>query len=237
MTEWRDRTWVIAEDQYPHYLQAANRAGVDYTGFSTNPNHEVSLPNGDVLLVCYPLKPWGVEPGDRAVQEVREWLAKDPSRKLIVDAVYSYNLKDALFLDESFLKLFALGRIVILYSLAKTFNAPNTFGLVFSTDPTVREVFTKLERDDDRAEKAFILLNQLPGRREQLKEAVESKAARLNDLAIFTEVEFHCRGTIDYLFFLPGYDFEDLLSKGVLTVPNTVFGIEAEGVVVSTLTL
>jgi hypothetical protein len=121
----KDRlTLLIPEDVYPTYAELARAAGVHYSTFPTIP--EMTLPDdGDWLLLPNPLKPLGRWLTTEEVSSLYSWLKVDPRRRLVLDAVYNFELS----LHPTTQTLFASGQTIVLQSLSKAWLHPKVLGI------------------------------------------------------------------------------------------------------------
>jgi aspartate/methionine/tyrosine aminotransferase len=125
------RLWLPA-DNYPVYHEIAHAAGLEPSSFPTLP--EPDWPDGnpeaftEILVVTNPLKPRGrwLTPCDMTA--LTAWLAAHPRRRLILDAVYTF---DTLF-HATTLQLLATGQTFLLHSLTKGWLHPRLFGIALA---------------------------------------------------------------------------------------------------------
>lgn len=240
MDLYKDRKWLIPSDNYPYYQNIANTMKVSYKEFDTlgyDGLEKVSVASGDedILLATYPLKPSGQEYDARDWDILRSWLSVNGNRRVILDAVYLFELKG----ETELFKLFQETRqVIILYSLSKAFAAPNVSGFTFTYDEETREVFKNLSREvklEEGMRLGYLLLNRPEGlsRRDEIRALLQNGKASAIAKGVLPET-FVDEG---YLFYLAGQDYEDLVSKGILTVPSSVYESSAEGVIVSILSV
>lgn len=240
MDLYKDRKWLIPSDNYPYYQNLANTMKVSYEEFDTlgySGLENVSEASGDedILLATYPLKPSGVEYVSKDWDTLRSWLAVNDSRRVILDAVYLFDLEG----ENELFKLFHETRqVIILYSLSKAFAAPYISGFTFTYDQGIRDVFKDLPREvklEEGMRLGYLLLNRPEGlnRRIEIRTLLQNCKASAIAKGILPET-FVNEG---YLFYLAGKDYKDLVSKGILTVPSSVYESKADGVVISTLSV
>ncbi|MFT4189519.1 MAG: hypothetical protein QM621_13190 [Aeromicrobium sp.] len=229
MDYWRTRRWAIPADQYPWYARAAEERLGDWTPWTTNPHASSwSLDErAEVVLLCYPLKPFGVPMPASMEQSLDRWLSADLSRHLVVDAAYAVS-----FDDPWLSRVRTNEQIVVTHSLSKPFAAPLRAGFVHTHHDDLRELFTSRERWP-LVEQAYVVLNQIPHVKDELadrlRSAYEGAAAESPwPLPPLDPVN------PSYLFHLPDADWHELYDAGFLTIPASVYGIHS-GVVVSTL--
>ena len=122
------RLW-LPEDNYPVYRDLATATGLTPRFFSTLP--EPIWPNQppehgpEILLITNPLKPLGRWLDDREVQSLTTWLAQSPQRRLLIDAVYTFEMR----FHESTARLLSTGKTLLLHSLTKGWLSPRLFGV------------------------------------------------------------------------------------------------------------
>lgn len=240
MDLYRDKKWLIASDNYPYYQNLAQKIDLGYKTFNTLgcdgfADMMTVSTDEDILLVTYPFKPSGQSYSEEDWQSLRNWLQVDSARRLVLDAVYLFELKEE---KELFKLFFETQQIVILYSLSKSHAAPMVAGFTFTFDNEIREAFKNIPRDErleDTMRTCFSLLNLEAGkkRREEIRCFIQNKKASAVSAGVLPE-NYDAEG---YLFYLTGANFNILEEKGILTVPSSVYLSEAKGVVISTLSM
>lgn len=236
MTHYADRRWIIAADNYPFYLDTADEMELSYDVFTTL--EEGSLASlsslesgGDILLTTYPLKPSGAKYSETDIAWLKNWLDEDDRRLLIIDAVYVHFFETA----SSIMDLFKEHeRVVILYSLSKSFSAPKVAGFTFAHQPEIREAFKSLPRNDYNMKICYGLLNSPEGTQRRADVVALLQEKRL------AAVKRHLieDGPADegYLFYVP-QTWIELNNRGIMAVPASVYGSNAPGCIISTLSI
>jgi len=208
--------WLHApEDVYPVYLDLAAKTGVRLTTFPTVPSPvlpALGLERGSqVLLVPEPLVPLGRNLSDAEANHIRSWLDEDASRLVVLDCVYTFGGRFTRTAEE----LLARGQTVLLHSLAKGFLFPDTAGFAIGPDSVLGTL--EHEISDDARNTAVHLLEETPELPEQLAREFARRWTRL------TQATGIPTPTTGYFSVLP-VSFDDLLARGQLAVPGTVFG-------------
>jgi histidinol-phosphate/aromatic aminotransferase/cobyric acid decarboxylase-like protein len=137
------KTALLPADIYPVYGQLATAAGLPYANFETIRTIEAGeLQEADILLVANPLKPRGNMLGASEVSALKGWLAVDPSRRLVIDAVYTFNLG----FHPSTIELLAGGQTVLLHSMSKAWLSPLVLGVALVPESDL-DSFARLFRE------------------------------------------------------------------------------------------
>jgi histidinol-phosphate/aromatic aminotransferase/cobyric acid decarboxylase-like protein len=203
------------EDVYPVYLELAGQAGVALSTFPTVP--QPSLPAGEVgrgseaLLLPEPMLPLGRGLNESETAYIRSWLDADRKRLLVLDCVYTFS--------ERFTKtaetLLADGQTVLLHSLAKGFLARDVAG--FAIGP--RAILEELVHDigDDSLATAVQLLRDASDLPQRLSTEFSRRWTVLN-----RTINLPAPAT-GYFSVVP-FAFNELLARGQLAVPGSVFG-------------
>jgi hypothetical protein len=122
------RLW-LPNDNYPVYGELAHAAGLSPKGFSTLPEvtwpEEAPTAGAELLVVTNPLKPLGRWLTDADVAALTAWLAASPRRRLLLDAVYTFETR----FHPTTLRLLASGQTILLHSLTKGWLHPRLFGI------------------------------------------------------------------------------------------------------------
>jgi histidinol-phosphate/aromatic aminotransferase/cobyric acid decarboxylase-like protein len=230
----------IPSDVYPAYGELARVAGVKYATFPTIP--KLLLPeDGDWLLLPNPLKPLGRWLDANEVASLVVWLSVHRRRRLVLDAVYNFELS----LHPTTQALFAEGQAVVLHSLSKAWLHPKLLGIALVPESDV-DALTPIFRDNsppfDHLSKAGALFDDhqaLPGtvsaliaqRTACFFARIPSKIAPLCVYPLTAQAPGY--------FVLVNADPAQLLERHrLLTLPLTVFGSRfTDYSVVSTLTV
>lgn len=234
------RKWLIASDNYPYYQNLANTMKVSFDTFETIGKSGLesiaeTTSDADVMLVTYPLKPSGQKYTPQDWKILRSWLAVSPERRLVLDTVYLFEIKDE---TELFSLFHETKQVVLLYSLSKAFASPHVAGFTFSYDESVREGFKAIERNDQMEEAmrlCYLLLNRDEGLRryDEIRAFLQNHKVSAITAGLLPDT-YDCEG---YLFYVSGNAFEDLQEQGILTVHPGVYCSHADGVIVSTLSV
>lgn len=240
MDHYKDSKWLIPSDNYPYYQNLANVMKVEYQEFDTlgyEGLERVAAASGEetILMSTYPLKPSGQEYSSSDWDILRSWLNADSSRRVILDAVYLFEMNS----ETELFKLFhETKQVIILYSLSKAFSAPNISGFTFTYDADIRNAFKEIPRTaklEEGMRLGYLLLNRTEGlnRRIEIRSLLKNRKASAIEKGLLPD-SFLNEG---YLFYLTGKTHNDMINKGILTVPPSVFESKAEGFIVSTLGL
>jgi histidinol-phosphate/aromatic aminotransferase/cobyric acid decarboxylase-like protein len=122
------RLWLPA-DNYPVYGELARAAGLTAQEFLTMPAPvwPDAKPQAavEVLVLTNPVKPLGRWLTREDVTALTAWLAASPSRRLLLDVVYTFDLR----FHPTTLQLVATGQTILLHSLTKGWLHPRLFGI------------------------------------------------------------------------------------------------------------
>lgn len=236
---------ILPSDVYPVYLDIANAQRLSYCAYPAARSIVEALPalQGDVLLVTNPAKPWGRWLEEAEVVAIQSWLAQNPARRVVVDAVYTWNER----FDSTTLALFATGQAYVLHSLSKGWLYPLAMGIALVPAQDVdlcTRVFRGLSLAQDSLRIAQSMLTEHPGFPSALSliladvEAVlfQELAARGVTQIRRTQPEGvgHAWGRQRYHFIIEE-DWQVLLKEhGVLALPASVFGEAAGNLSVAT---
>ena len=120
--------WLPA-DTYPVYGELARAAGLIPHEFVTLPEpawpNSQSIPEAELLVVTNPLKPLGRWLSPRDVAALTAWLGMNPRRRLLLDAVYTFETR----FHPTTLQLLATQQTILLHSLTKGWLHPRLFGV------------------------------------------------------------------------------------------------------------
>jgi histidinol-phosphate/aromatic aminotransferase/cobyric acid decarboxylase-like protein len=231
---------LLPADIYPVYLALARAADCNFKTYATWPQATFEgLDEADVILAASPMKPRGDELSAEEKQLLREWLKGDRQRRLVIDAVYTFDHH----LSPSTRVLINTEQVVVLHSLSKGWAEPLAAGiaLVPAQDvPNLTPLFRALQVDSDRLAFGQALLEQDRMGPELLRRHLAQLQAHLaTTLAsrmLPDAIPSRATNPGQYLFVLE-QDWRSLLqSHHVLAMPLSVFGADAPGVsVVSSL--
>lgn len=222
--------WIPA-DVYPVYAEIARTAGIDFAKYAAReglPNRD-ALNTRDALLICDPLKPWGGSLSAAQCESLLAW-SKDGSRLVIIDGAYSFVPSMAV------LELARSNGCALLGSLSKGWLIPDHGGyclLPHSWCFAAKPAFQSLPKDERRFQISFSALVQHAQRPHsvhaqltRLAEDFRSQAARLGVPA----------SNVNGYFATTPLGFDELLRRGCIGIPASVFGASARsGCVLSTL--
>jgi aspartate/methionine/tyrosine aminotransferase len=209
------RRLLAPEDVYPVYLELAGQAGVALSTFPTVPQPSLAVlgvsRGREALLVPEPMVPLGRGLNESEASQIRSWLDEDRERLLLLDCVYTFGerfTKTA----ETFL---AGGRTVLLHSLAKGFLAPDVAGFAIGPAAVLGELVHDI--GDDSLPSAVQLLQDASDLPQRLATEFSRRWAALNRT---NDLSAPATG---YFSVVP-VAFNELLARGQLTVPGSVFG-------------
>lgn len=236
MEEYKDKSWLLPSDNYPFYSKAAREAGlssIPYETLTTGSFADLkrSTAKGDVLLATYPFKPSGGSYSTFDWAFLRGWLAADVNRKVILDAVYLFDLSSETELMDFFAES---DQVTILYSLSKAYAAPQVAGFTFTKDVNVRERFKALGKDPADLKLCYSLLNSEYGdkRKVEVEWFIGLQWAKAAALGLIPE-DSSFSGYLFYSHVIPARH----LKNDILAVPASVFGSYKQASVISTLGL
>jgi hypothetical protein len=209
------RELYAPEDVYPVYLELAARTGVRLTTFPTVP--VPGLPafgrghGAQALLVPEPLVPLGRDLSDAEASHISSWLDADDNRLVVLDCVYTFRARFTKLAE----RLLAGGRTILLHSLAKSFLWPDTAGFGIGPESVLGTLEDEITADARNT--AVSLLEEAS----QLPDQLGNEFSRRWDhLSRASGVQAPATG---YFAVMP-VPFDDLLARGQLAVPGTVFG-------------
>lgn len=209
-------------DVYPVYHSLAASAGLAVHAFPTIPVPQLPTQapgaSPEVLLLPDPLVPLGRVLSEEEGRKLEAWLAADPRRLVVMDAVYTFASRFSPVAE----RLLQTGQALLVHSLAKGHLTPELAGFALVPGAVAREVEAaeSLQLESTALRQACFLLERHP----ELPERVQAR---------FTEQWGHVRERLGSPpFELPktGYfttsfiGFEELLERGWLAVPGSVFG-------------
>jgi aspartate/methionine/tyrosine aminotransferase len=182
------------------------------------------------LLVCDPLKPWGGEISPAQWDELSS-LAQQQQGTILVDGAYRMRPSAAcmhLALQTD--------RVLFLGSLSKGWLMPGVAGFVLGSSQALdpwRRLLAGAAKDGVKVACGYRALTDYPKRPACVQDAITSASAQ-------AVKALHGRGLEGvrfngYFAYVP-LSNEKLLERGVLAVPPSVFGSEASGSVISSLT-
>lgn len=217
-------------DVYPVYAQLAHAAGVITETFPTIPQLEVPE-SGDWLLLPNPLKPAGRWLDDRDVLRLKEWLAKEPDRRLLLDLVYTFGKQ----LHPSTRELLETGQTILLHSLSKGWLHAQVCGVALVPAPdqeALAPAFRNASMEMSHLRSAHHLLNNCEEYPEIVAAEIQRRRARMLQSVPSIVAD---RLTHSNVLEAPGYltavqlNHQELLNRyRLLTAPLTIFGSPRE---------
>jgi hypothetical protein len=209
------RRLLAPEDVYPVYLELAGHAGVILSTFPTIPQPslpEVGVNRGrEALLLPEPLVPLGRGLNDSEAMQIQSWLDEDRERLLVLDCVYTFSERFTRAAEA----LLAGGRTVLLHSLAKGFLSPDVAGFAIGPAAILGEL------GHDIGEESLATAVQLLEDASDLPQRLAAEFSR-RWAALSHTIGLHVPAT-GYVSVIP-VPFDQLLARGHLTVPGSVFG-------------
>jgi len=181
--------------------------------------------------VTNPLKPLGRWLTTRDVASLTAWLAHSPRRRVIIDAVYTF---DTCF-HPSTLSLLATGRAILLHSLTKGWLHPRLFGIALVPEADTLAL-APVFRAQPPPQANLARARELMGRHSELPSAVSAELAAARErLFSALPAQFSKCACAD----APGYfhaieaGWSALLEKAnVLGLPAAVFGSPREDITI-----
>lgn len=218
---------VLPNDVYPVYQVLANEAQIPTSFFPTLPIPQfpqfpaTASGQAQALLLTNPLKPLGRYLTGEEVEGLQSWLKEDGRRRLIIDAVYTFDTK----LHPSTLRLFSGEQTIVLHSLSKGWAAPQITGVALFPDADAfRPIFRDASPTQPELQKGQLLMREHRDLPHRLFEVLERKQE-------WTKEELVGRGINVDSFGCPGYltmvalPWEDMLHRlNVLAIPASAFG-------------
>lgn len=206
--------WIPA-DCYPVFQRLAEAHGLRFRAYPTLPRSIWPSEDADVLLVTNPLKPAGRWLTAEDVGVLMRWLTASPSRRLLVDAVYTFGTR----FHETTMELVQGGQTILLHSLTKGWLRPRMFGVALVPSRDVELLAPLFRRDSpsqlNLAEAAF-LMNVCRGLPEKVAEAIEVANRGLR-------AKIELGSSVGY-FHPIVQPWTRLVADGILGIPATVFG-------------
>lgn len=221
---------LLPEDVYPVYEELAARAGISRLSFPTLPIPQ--FPSGysiqasgqpEALLLPNPLKPLGRFLASEEVACLRAWLKHDQRRRLIIDAVYTFDTR----MHPTTMELFDSGQAIVLHSLSKGWASPLVLGAALVPEPDADALGPSF-RDDAPAQsdllKARVLLHEHSRLPDLLRQVLERKESAAREKMAARGVALEFQGCPGYLTTVAS-PWEELRQRhGILAIPASVFG-------------
>ncbi|MBU8899218.1 hypothetical protein DRW03_04275 [Corallococcus sp. H22C18031201] len=220
----------VPDDVYPVYLRLAEEAGVEVLRFSAREGLP-PLEQCEALLLCEPLKPWGLTLRRDDAETVEAWVRAAPrQRVLLIDSAYATPptpwVRRLLEEDLAF----------VLASLSKGWLIPDHVGLCVTPErwrEEVRAVFAPLPKDEQKLRMGYAALTEHASRPSEVG-ALLAERARILDAYTARRPGLRTSRCVGY-FATSQCSFDELLEHGVLGVPASVFGGPAQLSIVSSL--
>lgn len=222
-----DKTVLLPGDVYPVYGQLAQAAGLRHHHYPLFPQagwQSASHAEADVILITNPAKPRASALSSNEVSALASWLAQNPQRRVVIDAVYNFQAP----LDAATLALLAGGQTMVLHSLSKSWLHPLVMGVALIPRQDI-ERYTALFRAEspgqaqlqlahallnDAAQFPATLVQELAQRRHNLQAALLARGCSLNLPA-----------SVPAYLFAAETGFEEMLNQHrILALPLSVFG-------------
>jgi aspartate/methionine/tyrosine aminotransferase len=125
-----DELW-LPKDVYPVYWNLAAHCA-NKRAFTTLPQPDWSpveeSKERSTLLLPVPLSPLGRFPSDAETNALSGWLSGSPHRRLIIDAVYTFDFSSSRWFADRFLAKHG-HQCMMLWSCSKSWLCPGTFGI------------------------------------------------------------------------------------------------------------
>ncbi|MFN0060142.1 MAG: aminotransferase class I/II-fold pyridoxal phosphate-dependent enzyme [Planctomycetota bacterium] len=222
------RLW-LPEDNYPVYGELASAAGLAPRTFPTLPAPRWPAADCDtetapeLLVVTNPLKPLGRWLDSADVSALTAWLAASSRRRLLLDAVYTFETR----FHGSTLNLLRTGQTLLLHSLTKGWLSPRLFGVTLVPITDVLAL-TPLFRHQPPPQANLIRAHELLASHFDLPATVARELdSAQNRLCAALPLELPrptASATPRYLFPIAAR-WSDLVAEfGVLGLPASVFG-------------
>lgn len=232
----------LPRDVYPLYLSMAASAGIEFSLFDTFPDFDLAgifsfLENSDIEILLLP-KPLVLQGRDWSDQEVflaLQWLARSPSRRIMLDAIYCMGRR----YGRGTHQLLRTGQVFLLDSLSKGWLHEGVLGVVLVPRSDRLDYFgdfSALPPDIEQLRVAEALLSTQPAFPLHLGRVLETKRAQAVHWLKARGVSLN---PVDQGYFLPIQKSAEVLldRHGVLALPVSVFGSKKlDWSVISTLT-
>ncbi|HYI02533.1 hypothetical protein [Hyalangium sp.] len=209
-------------DVYPVYHALAASAGLPVHPFPTCPIPELPAQapeaSPEVLLIPEPLVPLGRFLSDVEVQGLEAWLGADPRRLVVLDAVYTFAPR----FSGGTERLLRTGQALLVHSLAKGHLTPDLAGFALVPGAVARKVegaeLPPLEPSALR--QACFLLERHPDLPSRVQARFDEQWSRVREALGPLPFDIPRTG----YFTTSEHGFEELLARGWLAVPGSVFG-------------
>lgn len=234
--EFSNKKFMIPADVYPFYQKTLNDNKIEYSEYKTlnveSLFDDIEDEIADVMLLTDPLKPLGRDINKSEYLKISKWLSKDEKRILMVDSVYTIHNELNEFIFELYKKT---NQVILMYSLSKSWCLPNHFGITIfpqnSLGQELREVYKKLDKNQDKLNLAYMALNKYKEKPSKIKNIIEQNHIKIKE---YIDIE-HSKSIKNpsYMYYTK-ISFDEFLEKGILVIPASVFGCK-DGSIVSLL--
>jgi histidinol-phosphate/aromatic aminotransferase/cobyric acid decarboxylase-like protein len=216
----------LPADVYPVYLDLAASAGAEVSTYLASECITIEkIGKADILLITNPAKPWGTLLSEEEVAVVKMWLEGDKRRRVIVDAVYTWEQQ----LNSQTMELFATGQAFVLHSLSKGWLYPLVLGIALVPEQDVEAWTPRFHAalsDQERLRFAHFLLTQHADFPTSLPSVFALAESRLRALLLekCVRISDNASAPIRYHFVIQRPWSELLKHNGILALPACIFG-------------
>jgi aspartate/methionine/tyrosine aminotransferase len=227
------RLW-LPRDNYPVYAELARSAELATSEFPTL--NDILWPDAtpasyaEILLVTNPLKPTGRWLNSRDVQQLEVWLAQDASRRLLLDAVYTFGTE----FHPTTLRLLKTRQAILLHSVTKGWLHPRLFGvaLVPEADFAMLAPVFRAKPPPPNLSHARELLTQHRATPAAVATALACTREKFA-AAMPQTIQLPACGDAPGYFFPVSAPWQILLDRhGILGLPASVFGSQREDITI-----
>lgn len=219
---------AVPTDVYPVYLELAADAGVEVVPWEAA--NGLSLRDDcEALLICEPSKPWGTALTDAQTDELISW-AQRAGKLIILDSAYATPP------PANALRLLQSGHAALLCSLSKGWLIPDHGGICIVPEEWMsraRAAFAALPKDETKLRIAYAALTEFASRPREVTSMLTASAREL-DAWSAANPELQVRPCVGY-FAVSALPFTQLLERGVIGVPASVFGSQRVATVITSL--
>lgn len=234
--EFTNKHFLIPADVYPFYQKTLDNNKIQYSEYSTlnviSLFDDIDNKKADIMLLTDPLKPLGRDINKDEYLKISKWLSLDKDRLLIVDSAYTIHNKINEFIFDLYNET---NQVILMYSLSKSWCLPNHFGVtIFPKNKKgidLREVYKKLDKNQDKLNIAYMALNKYKDHPLQLREVIEQKHILIKQYIDISKSK--SINNPSYMYYTE-ISFSEFLSQGILVIPASVFGCD-KGSVISLL--
>lgn len=228
------RLWLPA-DNYPVYGELARAEGLPAAEFPTLPvplwPDDRSGAPPEVLVVTNPLKPLGRWLGAEDIAALTAWLAASPSRRLLLDTVYTFGLR----FHPATLQLLATGQTILLHSLTKGWLHPRLFGIALVPEgdaSALAPLFRAHPPSQANLARARELLHGFRAMPDAVGAEIAVARSRLHTMMPAGVRHFASADAAGYFTPVWGHWSELLKDANILGLPASVFGSSRDDVTI-----